>query len=96
MRRQTSLVTKITSFETEILVTRLEIFPYEHSSLVTRMKLERSHLVNLSNQAKISHMNSHRAEISHMNRKQNLSRYPGQPGYKEAHRHKIYFTDSKT
>ena len=50
--------------DTEISVTGLEIFPYEHSSPVTGMKLERSRLVHLGNRAEISHMNSNPAEIS--------------------------------
>ena len=65
MRRRASPVTEILVFATEILVTELEIFPYEHSSPVTGMKLEGSRLVHLGNRAEISHiMNSNRAEIS--------------------------------
>ena len=73
MRRRASPVTEfsvfateieISVFATEISVTGLEIFPYEHSSLVTGIKLERSRLVHLGNRAEISHMNSNRAEIS--------------------------------
>ena len=48
---------------TEISITGLEIFPYEHSSPVTGMKFERSRLVHLGNLAEISHMNRNRAEI---------------------------------
>ena len=55
MRRQVSP-------DNEISVTGL-IFPYEHSSPVTGMKLERSRLVHLGNLAEISHMNRNRAEI---------------------------------
>ena len=64
MRRRTSPDTGISVFVTDILVTGLEIFRYEHSSPVTEMKLERSRLVHLGNRAEISHMNSNRAEIS--------------------------------
>ena len=64
MTRRASPVTEISVFATEISVTGLEIFPYEHSSPVTGMKLERSPLVYLGNQAEISHMNGNRAEIS--------------------------------
>ena len=64
MRRRASPDTDISVFATEISVTGLEISLYEHSSLVTGMKLERSRLVHLGNRAEISHMNSNRAEIS--------------------------------
>ena len=64
MRRWASPVTEISVFATEILVTGIEIFSYEHSSPVTGMKLERSRLVHLGNWAEISHMNSNQAEIS--------------------------------
>ena len=64
MRRRASPDTEISVVATEILVTRLEIFPYKHSSLVTGMKLERLRVVHLGNQAEISHMNSNWAEIS--------------------------------
>ena len=64
MRRRASQVTEISVFAIEIsAVTGLEIFPYEHSSPVTGMKLERSRLVHLGNRAEISHMDSDRAEI---------------------------------
>ena len=63
MRRRASPVTEISVFATEISVTGLEGFPYEHSSPVTGMKLERSRHVHLGNRAKLSHMNSNRAEI---------------------------------
>ena len=46
------------------LCKNFDVFPYEHSSPVTGMKLERSRLVHLGNRAEISHMNSNRAEIS--------------------------------
>ena len=49
MRMQASPVTEILVFATEISVTGLEIFLYEHSSPVTGMKLERSHLIHLGN-----------------------------------------------
>ena len=43
MRRRASRVAEISAvFATEISVTELKIFPYEHSSLVTGMKLESS------------------------------------------------------
>ena len=64
MRMQASPVTRTLLFVTKILVTGLTIFPYEHSSPVTGMKLERSRLVHLSNQAEISHMNSNKGNIS--------------------------------
>ena len=64
MSRRASPVTEISVFATEISVTGLELFPYEHSSPVTGVKLERSRLVRLGNRAEISHMNSNRAEIS--------------------------------
>ena len=48
---------------TEISLTGLDIFPYEHSSPVTGMKLERSPLIHLGNRAEISHMDSNRAEV---------------------------------
>ena len=51
IRRQASPIT-------EISVTGLEILPYEHSSPVTGIKLERSRLVHLVNEAEISHTNS--------------------------------------
>ena len=57
-------MTRRASLDTEISVTGLEIFSYEHSSPVTGMKLERLHLLHLGNRAEISHMNSNRAEIS--------------------------------
>ena len=41
-RRRASPVAEISVFATEISVTELKIFPYEHSSLVTGMKLESS------------------------------------------------------
>ena len=40
---------------TEISVSGLEFFPYQHSSPVTGMKLERSRLVHLGNRAEISY-----------------------------------------
>ena len=49
--------------DTEISVIGLEIFPYEHSSPVTGLKLERSRLVHLGKRAEISHINRNRAEI---------------------------------
>ena len=58
MRRRASPVTDISVFANEISVTGLEIFSYEHSSLVTGMKLERSRPVDLGDRAEISHMNS--------------------------------------
>ena len=70
MRRQASPVPEILVFATKILVTGLKIFPYEHSSPVTGIKLERSCLVYLSNRAEISHMNRNQAEI-----------LPGQAGW---------------
>ena len=50
MRRWASLVT-------EISITMLEVFRYEHSNPVAGMKVERLRLVHLCNQAEISHMN---------------------------------------
>ena len=64
MRRPPSPVTEIWLAKTEISVTGLEIFPYEHSSPVTGMKLERSRLVHLGNGAKIADMNGNLADIS--------------------------------
>ena len=64
MRRWASPVTEISVFATEISVTGLDIFPYEHTSPVTGIRLERSRLVRLGNRAEIYHMNSNRAEIS--------------------------------
>ena len=64
MRRRASPDTEILLAKTEISVTGLEICPYEHSSPVTGMKLERSGLVHLGNQAEISHMKSSWAEIT--------------------------------
>ena len=46
-----SLITKILVLATEVLVTGLEIFPYEHSSPVTRIKPERLRLIHLGNRA---------------------------------------------
>ena len=63
MRGWASPVTEISVTKTKILVTRLEIFPHEHSSQVAGMKPERSCLVRLGNRAEISHINSNRAEI---------------------------------
>ena len=39
MRSRASLVTEASVAKTEISVTVMKIFPYEHSSLVTEMKL---------------------------------------------------------
>ena len=58
------LVTKILIFVTKISITRLEIFPYEHSILVTGIKLQRWNLAHLGNQAELSHMKSNHGEIS--------------------------------
>ena len=46
MRRRASPDTEISVFATEISVTGLEISLYEHSSVVTGMKLERPRLVH--------------------------------------------------
>ena len=64
MRRRTSPVTDMSVIATEISLTGLELFPYEHSRSATGMKLERSRLAHLGNRAEISHMNSNRAEKS--------------------------------
>ena len=49
MGRRASPVTEISVFATEISVTELNIFPHEHSSPVTGMKLESLRLVHLGN-----------------------------------------------
>ena len=59
-----SPVTEISVFATEISVTGLENLPFEHSSPVTGMKLERSRLVHLGNWAEISYMDSNQADIT--------------------------------
>ena len=74
MTRRASPVTEISVFATEISVTGIEIFPYEHSSPVTgknRNLKDRPLFISvtelkyqLTNRAEISHMNGNRAEIS--------------------------------
>ncbi len=48
MRRQVSSVTKNLVADTEISAARMEIFPYEHSSLVTAMNLFFEKIASLS------------------------------------------------
>ena len=48
MRGQAGLVTEILVFATEISVTGMKILPYEHSSLMTGMKLNKQNSFSLT------------------------------------------------
>ena len=73
-RRATEPGTEISVFATEISVTGLEIFPYEHSSPVTGMKPVIELKFPIWTVTGLKSQLSNRAEMSYINRRQTSSR----------------------